>query len=163
LLAVRGRGDLIGEMAPLQGQPRIATATACSELWVRILTRRQLTDFLETHADAALAVTKMVMSRLEWANRRRIDFGAYPAPVRVGRVLAALAREYGRSGAQGWELGVPMTQLELASLVGVKLSMVEKTLGDLQRKGLVVWGYRKVLVTDMRRLCEFSGLSSENP
>lgn len=103
LLAVRVGGDLIGEMAPLQEQPRSATVTTCCELRVRILSRSQLVRFLKTHPDAAIETTKMVMSRLQWANH------------------------------------------------------------ELQRRGFVVWHYGGALVTDMRRLCEFSGLSPENP
>lgn len=163
LLAIRVGGDLIGEMTPLQRKPRSATAIACSEVHARILSRTVLTRFLETHADAAIEVAKMVMSRLRWANQRRLDFVACPAPVRVGRVLMELALIYGWSGAQDSEIGVPMTQPELASLAGVALNTVEKALGELQRQGIVVRRYRQVLVTDMCRLREFSGFAPENP
>ncbi|MGH3865805.1 MAG: Crp/Fnr family transcriptional regulator [Pseudonocardiaceae bacterium] len=163
LLAIRVGGDLIGEMAPLQRKPRSATVIACSEVYARILSRAMFTNFLETHADAAIEVAKMVMSRLRWANQRRLDFVACPASVRVGRVLVELALIYGWSGVQGSEISVPMTQPELASLAGVALTMVEKALGELHRQGIVVRRYRQVLVTDMRRLCEFSGFAPENP
>ena len=162
LLAIRVGGDLIGEMAPLQRKPRNATVIACSEVHARILNRAILTRFLETHADAAIEVAKMVMSRLRWANQRRLDFVACPAQVRVGRVLVELALIYGWSGAQASKIGVSVTQSELASLAGVGLSAVEKALGELQRQGIVVRRYRQVLVTDMRRLREFSGFAPGN-
>lgn len=163
LLAIRAAGDLIGEIAPLQQKRRDATATTCSEVRARLISRKELTKFLETHADAALEIAKMVMLRLEWANRRRLDSSACRAPIRVGRVLLELVLSHGQSGTQGWKIGVPMTQPELASLAGVALNTVEKTLGELQRQGIVIRRYREVLVTDMRRLREFSRLAPENP
>jgi CRP-like cAMP-binding protein len=151
LLGIRATGDLVGETAALQEVPRTATVTACSDVVARQLTRAQFSDFLATHNDAAVELTNMILSRLQWANQRRVEFGR-SALVRLSRVLVELAVTYGKDVPEGRTLGVPLTQSELGSLAGMKLPTVEKSLGLLERQDIVQRCYRQVVVVDMDKL-----------
>jgi CRP-like cAMP-binding protein len=92
LLAVRLAGDLVGEMAAFEERPRSGTVIACSDVSARIIQVGVLEDFLSHHPDAMKAVLHMLCARLRWANRRRIDFGAYDSLTRDLAQLAALSR-----------------------------------------------------------------------
>jgi CRP-like cAMP-binding protein len=152
LLAIRVGGDLVGEMAVLSGRPRSATVSACVATPTRAIPGADLRAFLQNCSEAAIAVAGVISERLQWANERRTDFAALAPGVRVSRVLLTLADAYGRDTSEGRDLGVPLTQHEIASLAGVKLATAEKALRDLQRSGIVLLRYRCIVVLDLRRL-----------
>src|SRR5690242_21928557 len=60
LLAVRGAGEFVGELAGLDGRPRSATVTAVGELHTRVIGRAEFRRFLLDHPEAAMAVNQMV-------------------------------------------------------------------------------------------------------
>ncbi|MGW5049597.1 Crp/Fnr family transcriptional regulator [Actinokineospora sp. NPDC004072] len=148
LLAIRRAGDVVGEMAVLLRQPRSATVTTCLATTARVVPGQDFRQFLRGHPDAAIEVAGVLSERLRWANERRVDFAALDAPARVRRVLVTLAETYGG----GRDLGAPLTQEDIASLAGVRLTTAEKALRDLARRGLVRLGYRSVVVLDLNGL-----------
>ncbi|GCD47239.1 Crp/Fnr family transcriptional regulator [Streptomyces paromomycinus] len=166
LLAVRVAGDLVGEMAAFEGRPRSGSVVACGDVSARVIQMEALTAYLTRHPDAMVAVLGMLSARLRWANRRRLDFRAYHASVRLARVLVETAQTYGhapQSAPRHWLLGVTLTQAELASLAALGLATTEKALADLAKRGLVERGYREIIISDISRLRAFARLSSENP
>jgi CRP/FNR family transcriptional regulator, cyclic AMP receptor protein len=148
LLAIRGPGDMVGEMAELSGRERSATVTATGPVELAAVPHAAFQTFLRTHADAYKQVSRMVGDRLVWANRRRIDGGAYPAEVRLARLLHDLIAICGRPVPEGVELEVPLSQEELAGLIGVAEPTVHKSLRLLRLDGLVATGYRRIVITD---------------
>lgn len=162
LLAIRVGGDLVGEMGALERAPRSATVVACVPTTIRRVDGETFRRFLAAHPAAAVEVTRMVASRLRWANERRADMTAHTAETRIARVLVELARTYGRQTSRGRELGVALTQSEIASMAGVGLATTEKTLRKLAIAGVVRRAYRNVLITDMAELSAVARIG-ENP
>lgn len=152
LLAVRVGGDLVGEMAVLSGKTRSATVSTCAVTAVRVIPGAELRTFFLSYPDAALELACMISERLRWANERRVAFAALDARMRLIRALVAVAETYGRDTAEGRDLGVSLTQEEIASLAGVRLPTAEKILRALQSAGAVQLGYRKIVVTDLASL-----------
>ncbi|GGU29364.1 Crp/Fnr family transcriptional regulator [Streptomyces lavendofoliae] len=167
LLAVRIAGDLVGEMAAFEERPRSGTVVACGDVTARIIQMRTLESFLSRHPDAMRAVLHMLCARLRWANRRRIDFQAYDSLTRLARVLAELCQAYAQpapdSDGTRCDLGVTLTQRELASLAGLKLNTAEKNLATLTAQGLVERSYRNITICDVPKLLEFAKVAADNP
>jgi CRP/FNR family cyclic AMP-dependent transcriptional regulator len=163
LLGLRGRGDLLGEMSVLEGRRRSANVTTCTAAQVKLVKSAQLRNFLDRNPDAWAAVAASLSSRLHWANNRRAEFVACPAPLRVGRVLAEITGRHGVRTKDGWELDVSLTQSEIASLAGVALATFEKALQLLHRSGLVRRQYRRIVVGDLEGLGRFGDLDRQNP
>lgn len=155
LLALRGRGDLIGEMSALECMPRSANVIACRPVRARLIKKALLREFLDRDPHAWSAVASSLSAHLHWANNRRAEFIACPAPVRVGRVLAEIARRYGERTASGWDLDISLTQADIASLAGVALATFEKAVRTMQDMGLVRRRYRRIVVVDLAGLCRF--------
>jgi CRP/FNR family transcriptional regulator, cyclic AMP receptor protein len=105
----------------------------------------------------------MIAQRLRWANRRRVDYLAHDAATRVVRVLVELVETYGRQVPDGWDLGVELTQSEIASIAGVKLATAKKILHALDQDGLVKRGYRDLRVADLVRMRQVAEMPAENP
>ncbi|MFI5522680.1 Crp/Fnr family transcriptional regulator [Streptomyces platensis] len=167
LLAIRVGGDLVGEMAAFEDQPRSGTVLACSEVTAHIIQVNALESFLARRPDAMRAMLAMLCARLRWANRRRIDFRAYDSHTRLARVLAELSQAYGRHVPDGdvtrQVLDVTLNQAELASLAGLALPTTEKALASLAGRGLVERSYRKITICDVPKLLAFAKVFAENP
>jgi CRP-like cAMP-binding protein len=151
-LGIRVSGDVVGEMAALRGEPRCATVTICGDATVHVIKKDDFLLYLRTFPDANPALTRMIMERLRWADKRRIDFNGYPAFVRLARVLVELADGYGRRTADGITLDVGLTQRELGALVGAEEATARKELRKLRKRGVINVGYRAITIVDRSEL-----------
>ncbi len=157
LLGVRVSGDLVGEMAVLRGVGRSATVTACTSMLTFRIPAAAFLAYLNNHPESWSVLASMIAQRLDWANRRRLDFAAFEVPVRLARVLVELAARHGFTVADGMDLGVQLSQPELGRLIGAKEAAVGKAVRLLKENGLLKTRYRQVIITDPRGLRAFAG------
>ncbi|MBW4719908.1 Crp/Fnr family transcriptional regulator [Saccharothrix obliqua] len=148
LLGVKVGGDVVGEMAALSGEPRSATVTVCGDSHARVIPAARFRDYLNRYPEANLALTRMIMQTLRWADKRRTDFTGYPAYVRLARVLDELADGYGRPVPGGVTVDLGLTQRELGALVGAEEDTARKELRSLRDRGVIRMGYRTITVVD---------------
>lgn len=156
LVAVQGSGEICGETAMVEGRRQPASVIACTPVRARRITAAQLVEFMSRYPSAWMAFSRTLIDRLHWANTRRADFIACPAPMRVARTLIEVAARHG-------EYSVPLTHSDISSLAGVALTTTEKALRVMRRQGLVEQGYRRTVVKDMSRLLRFAGFTDEIP
>jgi CRP/FNR family transcriptional regulator, cyclic AMP receptor protein len=152
LLAIRAPGDILGEMSTVTGSPRMATVTTCGRVVSAVVGPDEFRRFLNQHADAAVQMAATMGNRLRWANQRRADHTAYPAEVRLARVLVDLAATCGRRTGEGISIGVSLSQPELATMIGVADATGQKALRDLRERHVISTGYRRVLILDLEQL-----------
>ncbi|MGW4104152.1 Crp/Fnr family transcriptional regulator [Streptomyces sp. NPDC004976] len=163
LLAVRSGGDIVGELACFDGQPRVATVVAAGAGLAKRITRQDFLAALARHEDAAQAVMGVVAGKLRWATRRRQDFGGSAVSTRVARVLGELARVYGSPCEAGISIGVSLSQPELAALVGASEPSVHRVLRSLREDRVIETGYRRILVRDASELSRIAGAYGDGP
>ena len=87
VLAIRGEGELLGEMAALGAQRRTASAIALDDVDVGILHGEEFREFLRDRPDAALVLIRMLVRRLSEASR---DLASLATQDSVGRVAKRL-------------------------------------------------------------------------
>jgi CRP/FNR family transcriptional regulator, cyclic AMP receptor protein len=161
LLAVRLSGDLVGEMAVIDGSSRHATVSTCGRAVVCQIKGPQFVEYLRRDAAASIALNQQAIWRLRWSNQRRLDFAGYETSVCLARLLLALAARHGSRGPDGVEIGAPLTQAELGSLVGAKEGTVQKALRELAARGLVMPRHRSVTIVDVAGLMAFADLPAQ--
>lgn len=156
ILAVRGPGELLGELSCLDGMPRSATATAMRDVAGVSVPAGRFLRLLEEHGPLALAVLRSVTLRLRDSDRLRAEHGAYSAGVRVARVLLDIALRHGvAAGEPPGGLAVMVNQQELAGAAGTSRETVVRTLRVLHQDGLVVPARGRLLVTDPEQLAKW--------
>lgn len=150
MLAVRSRGDLIGEFAVLDGMPRTATARAVGAVCAVRISRARFAEFGERYPAAQSTITKSLVAKMRSATERHAAERTWGARERVAQVLYELAADYGEPAAGGaMVIPLPITQSELGELAGVAVSTTERVLGELRKDGVITTRYRKVAVRDM--------------
>lgn len=159
LMAVRGPGDIIGELAAVNGGRRSATVTTCGRVTARVIPHGALDRFLTEHPAASRQLTAVVGDRLLWANRRRADFVSLPARNRVARALCDLAVVFARPSATRAPISIDVTQPELATIAGIREVTVHKELRELREVGAISTGYRRITIIDLSLLSDLCELS----
>jgi CRP/FNR family cyclic AMP-dependent transcriptional regulator len=150
MLAVRSRGDLIGEFAVLDGEPRTATARAVGAVSAIRISRARFTEFGQRYPAAQTTITKSLVAKMRAATERHAAERTWGARERVAQVLYELAEDYGEQAGDGAVvIPLPITQSELGELAGVAVSTTERVLGDLRKEGVIATRYRKIAIRDM--------------
>ena len=150
MLAVRSRGDLIGEFAVLDGEPRTATARAVGAVSAIRISRGRFNEFGQRYPAAQTTITKSLVAKMRAATERHAAERTWGARERVAQVLYELAEDYGEPAGDGAVvIPLPITQSELGELAGVAVSTTERVLGELRNQGVIATRYRKIAVRDM--------------
>ncbi len=156
VLAILGPGELIGEMAALGGQRRSANAIALDDVEAGYLRAEELRSFLAEYPDAALALIRMLIGRLVEADRDRVDLATQDSVGRVSKRLLALAADHGQQADEGTQIGLTLTQEELASWTGATRETVSRALRLMRQLGWVTTDHRRITIHDadaLRRRC----------
>jgi CRP/FNR family transcriptional regulator len=136
-LAVVGPGEAFGYLGLLEGRawPHVATALEPCELWQ--LSAREFRRLCRHHPGFTLEVARTLSGKA-------IDFSARiesllfkSIEARLAECMAALAERFGVRGGAGWRLDVPLTQQNLADLIGASRQHVSSALARMAADGLI--------------------------
>jgi CRP/FNR family transcriptional regulator, cyclic AMP receptor protein len=148
LLAVRGPGELLGEMSAIDGEPLSATASAMDAVDVVVVSTDDFHAFVQANPRFALTLLQMLSRRLRDADRKRIEFSAYDTVGRVARRLVELAERFGEKAGDGLRITLPLSQQELAGWTGASREAVSKALASLKSRGWIETHRRGITVIE---------------
>lgn len=151
-LAIRSRGEIVGEYALLDDQPRTATARAAGPVTALRVNRPDFLGLMDRSPAAQAAVTGYLLAQMRMATERRAAERIWEAKERLAQVLYDLALQYAQPGTGSGTIRIPISQSDLGDLAGVAVSTTERVLKDLRRQGILSTRYREITVRDMDRL-----------
>jgi CRP/FNR family transcriptional regulator, cyclic AMP receptor protein len=157
ILGFAGPGELVGEVAAIDGGPRSASVEAVDAVRALVVPRAVFQRFLETHPTATLRLLRSLAGRLRRADAQRLEFATYDVVGRVARRLVELCDQHGESVEGGLLITLPLSQDELAAWSGASREAVAKALQLLRRLGWVETHRRRILVRDLAALREYAG------
>jgi CRP-like cAMP-binding protein len=138
MLAIRGPHDTIGESGWLNGRPRSANVEALNRVRALAVPAEQFAGFLNTHAHAAQVLARVMVSRMDDADRRMTSQVGTSGPKLLALLLLDLAERYGVPGPESAvTLPLPLTQHELATMIGRARETVARALTVWRKDGLV--------------------------
>jgi CRP/FNR family transcriptional regulator, cyclic AMP receptor protein len=157
ILGFAGPGELVGEVAAIDGGPRSASAVAVDAVRTLVLPRVAFERFLEIHPAATLCLLRSLASRLRVADSQRLEFAAYDVVGRVARRLVDLCDRHGESVEDGVLITLPLSQDELASWSASSREAITKALHLLRELGWIETHRRRILVRDLEALRGYAG------
>ncbi len=149
---VAGAGEVFGELALLDGQPRSASAEALEETVTHLLAREQFQAVLAASPDLATALIDLLSTRLRHATDYAESLAFLDVHARVARALLELAGRYGLRGDGGITIDLELTQTDLAAMVGATRERVNRALAAFREQGLVELRGRQIVLRDPDRL-----------
>ena len=149
VLAIRYPGDLLGELALVDGQPRSATVRSLTEVLALTVPAERFARFCARRPDVERLVQRTVTARLREADDARVATGSAPAAPRLAALLLDLGRRYGRQDEAGrLQIDLPLSQDELASLLSTSGRTVRRALTRWRNAGVVRTEPRRIVILD---------------
>ena len=140
-LSLLGEGEVVGEIALLDGGTRSTDVTAIEDAVLLMIQRSDFLPLLEGSSDLCLRLMQVLCARLRDANRSVQEIATLGLSERLGRVLLRLAGTYGSRNDRELRLALRLSQKDLATLVGASREKVNRQLrlweqaGALTREG----------------------------
>jgi CRP/FNR family cyclic AMP-dependent transcriptional regulator len=130
-------GEIVGEMALFEELPRSATVETLEETHTLELHQDTLLCSLQRSPGLALSLLRALSARLRYATEEAEELASLTVAERLMRRLGRLAEWTGVPVSGGVRIALPMTQQELAALVGTSRESVNRALVRLRREGKV--------------------------
>jgi CRP-like cAMP-binding protein len=147
MVRVLGPGAHFGELALVSSAPRVASAAALDDVQVRVLSGRCFARVKAHFPGVQRLVLSALAAEADRLSSALADSYFLPVADRTVRRLVELVAVFG--GADGRDVVVPLTQEEVAQLVGSARPTVNRVLQDLQSAGLVTVGRGRVTIPDV--------------
>ncbi len=145
VVALMESGDLFGEMPIFDGQGRSAEARALTTAEVVALPYAPIKALYDERPDLLWEVVGMLARRLRVADEALADSVFLDVTGRTAKRLLEMAGDAD-------EFVLPVTQEELAGMVGASRERVNKAIASFIRLGWIEQGDRKYIITDREQL-----------
>lgn len=156
VLGIRGAGELIGEFAAIDGQPRWAMVTALGPVRGSVVSSATFQNYLRARPSAAFELLTRVVARVREADQHRIDFSSYDVGERVARVLLELADNFGSADGRTTRIDVPLSQAEIAGVTSASREAVARALRELRESGTLATDRRRITVLSRELLKQYA-------
>ena len=145
-------GELFGELPAFGDYPResFAQAVQASVAWT--IAREPFQRLMASHPPLVLAIARQMAQRMKRVEARVEDLVFRSVRIRVAHMLAELAESFGRPDGAGVRIELPLTQTDLATLVGATRQTVNQALGELGREGLVERRCQRIVLPNVDAL-----------
>ncbi|HEY9823951.1 MAG TPA: Crp/Fnr family transcriptional regulator [Stenomitos sp.] len=149
-LNIVGKGEVFGEMAPLDEVPRSTDVITLTPTVVANMPANDFVHLLNTEPQAGIRLAKLMARRLRQVNRR-LRLRESDSTSRVADILLFLAEGQGTQTASGVEIP-NLPHRELSSLSGMARETVTRVLGKLEKKGLICRTQESFKIVDLDAL-----------
>jgi CRP/FNR family transcriptional regulator, cyclic AMP receptor protein len=149
-LNIVGKGEVFGEMAPLDEVPRSTDVITLTPAMVANLPASDFVTLVQTQPQAGIKLAKLMARRLRQLNRR-LRLRESDSTSRVADILLFLAEGQGKESQDGIEIP-NLPHRELSSLSGMARETVTRVLGKLEKKGLILRDNDTLCIVDVDAL-----------
>ena len=133
IFTLLGQGELFGEMALFEGQPRSANVVATSAVDLIVFGKADFKSLLERHFELSLRLMSNLADRLRQADRKIESLALMDVYGRVARLLLEMAEPVGEENI----VVRKVAKQDIAKMVGASREMVSRVMKDLGNRGLI--------------------------
>jgi CRP/FNR family transcriptional regulator, cyclic AMP receptor protein len=147
VLTTMREGDVVGEIALLDGKERSADATAAADSELLVVPRHSLLSLLDRHPELCIDFLIVLCERLRRTNEQVEDLAFLELEARLAKALLRLAEENG-SAVLAAPVGLKISQRALGEIVGGSRESVNKHLQDWKRSGIIAIERGSIVIRD---------------
>jgi CRP/FNR family transcriptional regulator, cyclic AMP receptor protein len=152
LLSIVCPGEIFGEQALLNRAPRAFTAEMLQEGTIYEIPKGLFLSFCDRHPEVWQMLWELAMRRHLESEQKVALLCLEDVEFRILYYLGQLSHQFVTPSSEQDEYSLPLSQSELASLIGATRETTSTTLNTLARQGLVRLGRRLVTVTSLEAL-----------
>jgi len=136
-LNICGPGEIFGELSILDNQYHSATAITLSQTVVQLLAKTELDRFMERYPQIERAIIQLLVARLRTTTRHTEAMTFQDVQGRLACEILNLGEKHGQLNGNAIKVDIPLTQGDLATMVGASRESVNKALSALRAQNLV--------------------------
>jgi CRP/FNR family transcriptional regulator len=144
--------DLFGEAAMLNGTSHDTTAESVTNCLFFQIYRNNFLQILKNHPSVAVQVSSMLSYRLLKLEEKFQIAVSRDISSRIACILLELANGFGKPTEEGMTITIPLTHLEIASLIGSTRETTCVTLNVFRRKGWIQSKKRNIILINLKAL-----------
>jgi CRP/FNR family transcriptional regulator, cyclic AMP receptor protein len=152
VLNIISAGEIVGEIALLDGGERSGDAFAMDDCELLVLNRRDFLPFLENRADICMMLIRVLCHRLRRTSEQVEDVLFRDLEGRIAKALLQEAERTGRPDLGGRPVEIHMSQNDLAHIVGSSRESVNKQLQAWHRAGYIDLSKGSIMIRDLAAL-----------
>lgn len=137
IVALRGPGEVLGEMSALDGAERSARVVTLERSSLLCVSRVDFWSVLWEMPPLAYALTCLLTQRVRVLTAQLHAMAKLDVPGRLARQIVLLADEFGVNNGEIVEIPFHLTQSELGHSIGATREQVNKLLRVWTRNGLI--------------------------
>ena len=156
-------GDVFGESAALDDEPRDTIAETLDDSLIYVMRRRDFELFLKKKPDLAMRLTRFAPTHRRHIQNRLDNLAFRTASSRLAFLLLSLADGGGVYNSNGMQLRVKLSRGDLAKLTGTAQETISDLLNELKRLNIIEvqgrrirllnqWKLKKIADAKMREL-----------
>ena len=130
-------GEVVGEIALLDGADRTADAVTLADSDLLILERRDFIPFLQRHPDACMRLFAVLCERLRKTSELLEEALFLEGSSRLAKRLVHLAEIFGKPVPGGVRIDIPLSQQQLGNMVGMSRESMNKQLKQWRHDDLI--------------------------
>jgi len=148
VVAIFGPGDCFGEIAVIDRGTRWATVEALEQVETLSLRGAEFWEILRAEPRMALPLLVVLAGRLRRMTTEVTDLACLDLAGRLARKLGELAERHGVRTDDGVAIDLPLTQEDLAAMVGGTRGSVNRALARFEEAGAIQRLGRQIVVLD---------------
>lgn len=149
MLSIRDPGDVLGELAFIDGGPRVATVSALGPTQALVMPAETFRRHLETTPRVAVVLLEIVARRFRAATEQRAQLGTLDTMGRLAARILELAERYGEPDSDGDTIvTLPISREDLATWTGASRAGLADAMRRLRELGWVQTDGRRLIVRD---------------
>jgi CRP/FNR family transcriptional regulator, cyclic AMP receptor protein len=153
MLSIRDPGDVLGELAFIDGGPRVATVSALESTQALVMPAETFRRHLETTPRVAVVLLEIVARRFRAATEQRAQLGTLDTMGRLAARILELAERYGEPDSDGdTTVTLPISREDLATWTGASRAGLADALRRLRELGWVQTDGHRLIVRDTNAL-----------
>ncbi|MGH2860229.1 MAG: Crp/Fnr family transcriptional regulator [Solirubrobacteraceae bacterium] len=147
-LAHFSSGDIFGELAMFDEEPRSATVNVIEDVEVVAIPGRDMQRLMREYPEIAVKLIAALAQRLRATNERLARQSFQTVQSRVAAVLAQMVASARSASAGEGDVVIALTQADLAKLAGSSRESASRFLATLERSGVITQGRGRLTVHD---------------
>jgi CRP/FNR family cyclic AMP-dependent transcriptional regulator len=154
VLNMINEGEVVGEIALLDGKERSADMTASTNCELLVIERRSFLPLLERPA-LTRELLRVLCEKVRRTSEQVEDVLFLDVEARIAKALLRLAQNRGPPQRPGARVALRISQRELGNLVGASRESINKHLQDWKRSGIIGLENGAIVIRDPAALEAF--------
>ena len=145
-------GEIFGLAESLQERPRLIYARAAEECEVLSVAHIPFKEWLSIRPEATYSLMKIMALRMRELGQRFLSLANGNIQMEVAQLLVRLGASYGKLAGQCIRMGIPLTEQDIADMVGASRQGVSTCLAEMKRQGIVDSEHHFLIIKKLENL-----------